>query len=519
MENQGFFNLNAPEACILLPMERWEQEVSHELTLPDYIPDNARPLLPSAELRLTGWGAEAGELFARGELRFSVVTADGEGVLRTVRADLPLEMRRELAGEGEFSASLPAMVDGILCRPVSPRKFALRCRVSIFPLVWQSRAVLPEVTGGSLAEMERDEMTAAGAILRQYAGEGIQVSEDIEVESGLPAVSEVISAGISPVLNDLRPGAGGIDFAGEGILRVLYRGEDGGIHVLIRRLPLSGNLAGPAEGGEFVGWASAYDLRVQPELNSYGERRVLEVDFTYDAAALSAANGEFPVVNDLYCVGAQTVVERGNLPLQVLKRGLNTNFSVNASKERAECGAEEAKSVVVAEVSLSVPVWSADEEKKRMIMEAEAAVTMLCADEGGAILPVSFSAPVRFELDGLAQLPMLTMIRPANVRGRLDSGAVYCDFEVMAAILQWESAEVSLVTAAAVSREGNASARLPIVLCYPRPGQRLWEIAKHYNTTVTAVAAANHLSVDEVAAEKVLLIPYRSPKKAFGYFL
>ena len=113
----------------------------------------------------------------------------------------------------------------------------------------------------------------------------------------------------------------------------------------------------------------------------------------------------------------------------------------------------------------------------------------------------------------IESLPALTLLHPANIRTRLDTGTITCDFEVMAGILQWESADVTVVRAASVDRSAKKPARLPIVLCYPRPGQRLWEIAKRYDTTVSAIAAVNHLSGDAVASEKVLLIPFFLERK------
>ena len=76
----------------------------------------------------------------------------------------------------------------------------------------------------------------------------------------------------------------------------------------------------------------------------------------------------------------------------------------------------------------------------------------------------------------------------------------------MAGMMQFASAHVERVVAASISREGASAPALPMVLYYPTPGQRIWDIAKRYRTTVPAIASANHLSGDVITSEKVLLI-------------
>ncbi len=490
--------------------DSWEQSLNGELLLPDYIPESARILYVCGELRMEPCEQNGAELTVRGACCCTVLTEDGEGKLCALKQSIPFESVRSCP-EG-VTPAVYGQLSECGCRMVSPRKAQLRCKASFTGEGWENRSLLPVLEGASGEQVEYDCVEDSAAFCRILTGREIPFSEDVELESAMGEAEEILCATLSLYVNDFHPSGGGLDFSGEALLRVLYADPEGKPFLLTRRLPLSGNLVGEAEiaGGECVGWGEAGEVRVSVQNNSYGERRVLEVDFTYDVTVLCCENRPIQLVRDLYCIGASCSIETGVLPLMRCRRGMNTNFSVNLSKSREELAAQDAQEILLSGVTLSAPVWSVDDAK--CVMECSADVKMVAKTADGACMPLSFTAPVRFSCDGADARALCTVLTPVNVRARLDSGGVYCDFEVMTGVMQMIDSPQSAVTAAEIHSGGESGPQTPIMLYYPQRGQRLWEIAKRYGTTVEAVAAANHITGDAVGSERVLLIPRRKAK-------
>ena len=51
---------------------------------------------------------------------------------------------------------------------------------------------------------------------------------------------------------------------------------------------------------------------------------------------------------------------------------------------------------------------------------------------------------------------------------------------------------------------GNSAA---LIIYYAKSGEKIWDIARRYNTTVDAVLSANHLEDQPLRADTMLLIP------------
>ena len=46
-----------------------------------------------------------------------------------------------------------------------------------------------------------------------------------------------------------------------------------------------------------------------------------------------------------------------------------------------------------------------------------------------------------------------------------------------------------------------------LIICYPKKGEKIWNIAKRYGSTCKAIADENGISGDEIEEDKMIMIP------------
>ncbi len=519
-------------------MPRFEGSVPTELSgdyiLPDTFPDVKRILRTTARPMLISRYASGKRLEYTGAVDYTVLfssdeSREGEPAPESLHAVHFAEefsgVLNEIAGLDGGEISIDPVMQSCTARLQNPRKLSIKASLTSAICVASPTALAPVIDGPMTLEEELslEKLTAVLPTLKQkrFLAGPYHISENLEPDGSQPAIDELVSCEASIHFNEARPSLDGglrIALKGEAVIDCLYmaQGEASDWRSFTRKLPISASVDGSEYAAFFDGakeeTLAAAVLGTVTEVsaavgeNSYGERRVVELDLAYEMDCRLLADTDTLFTMDVYATDREAVCDRRMLELTSLGKVVNANFSVSESFDGD--GLLPA-AVIGASAEAGLSCTSAD--RGRAILTGEAELSVLLRRDGG-FHPALFTLPLKCELNtgeiGNTSVCECTC-HVTDLRVRADSGRLLCDFEVALTAVFLKKHRMEAVETVHCDREASPACEPAggITLCYPSEGESLWSIAKRYKTTAAAIEAAN----PDAADSRVLFIPRRTP--------
>jgi len=527
---------NSNETNSLIPRtlaeRRVDGECSGDYILPDTVADIKRILRVTAKIIPGGWYADGSRLEYEGRVVYSalVITEENKPVCLTYEE--PFEDSVEIDGMSDGSAvSIRHEAGAVTWRMANQRKLGIRLKIQSYINVTEMQDTAPMLDGLSASELEYDRITLP-AVCMYSSTESGRLSEDVEIEGTLPQFGEIIDCRCEMTVSECKCSAGNVQCRGEAMVSVLYLSDAGEPVFTVKHIPFMQpvGLDKAAENSQALAYAVCDSLSYEVKPNGYGEARVLALDFDYSVTAECAAVSNVSLLRDVYSTERAVKIGSSEITLTRLERGYITNFSVNAFAPRSEVGASDAERAIDADVRVSITGFGRDRERMKLLLEgnAEITVTALRKTEDGTAeySGHTFNSPVKCELesgfvggDVFEELKFRCIPSVTMVRTRMDRDNIYCDFEVAVALFAFHRETMTVVGSAEAAEADNDTDDGALILCYPNSDETLWDIAKRYRTTCTAVAEANMLGENERSPRSqlkkkhsVLLIPSASKR-------
>ena len=497
------------------------RDISSEYTLPDYLPDITRLLRVSAKAEHAEKYLSADTVEYDGKIIYNIVYATGEGEIRCAVFDADY-MGSVSVGEGEFStATVETHAENVSCRLSSPRKLTLKCKlcaaVSLCPL----RPAEPTVAGKNAPDAEQKLQYLKKRIeftKEKFAEEkNTPVSEDIEIDPGMPQIERIVFVNLTPCALDVRASGGKISYNGALMAEILYESaedESGRNYAsLSREVPVSGTLetAEASEESFALCDIEATNISFRPQTNELGETKTVELDFDYSIYFRIFSKEACEVTTDMYSLLYENTNEKESFKYTTPDACRVFNFSFG---ESAECDEEGFENVIFssAEASLS----TAEKAGLKTAVQGTVNFYTILAGSGGAYIGKTISFPFKAETDMGRYSELFSYVSKVHTSGanvRAVNGKLYCDCEITVclAIFGEKDAEALSSTTIHTDRPIAAPSGFNIVLYYPTRGESLWSVAKKYNTTTERLAAANG-GAKEPLDGSVLIIPFEKTK-------
>jgi len=523
---------------VTLADRRVDGECSGDYILPDTVADIKRVLRVTPQIIPGSRYFDGSTLGFEGKAVYTAIIVTEENRLAKLTYEEEYSDSIEIDGISddrqahELIINIRPEAGALSWRIVNQRKLGIRLKLSTHVNVCEMRDVSPDLSALAPGEIQRDEVTLP-SVCMYSATESGRLCEDVEIEGTLPQFGEIIDCRCELSVSECKCGEGSVMCRGEAMVSVLYTGDNGEPVFTVRHIPFMQPVA--LDAADLSSQALAYVCCETPiyevKPNGYGEMRVLSLDLDYTVTAECAADKPVTLLRDVYSTERPAAASLTDVTLTRLERGYTTNFSVNASAARSDIGAADAERALDADVRVVIGDFRYDRERSRLILEGSADICVTCSHkcEDGVIEYSShnFSAPVRCELEaGFAGSDTLSgdslhfrcTSAVTMVRTRLDSSAVYCDFEVAMALFAVRRETVSTVSAAVICDGSSAGDALSVrdggsfILCYPASGETLWDIAKRYRTACNSIADMNGFSDAERS-------PQFQVKKKYGVLL
>ena len=516
-------------------------ELSADYILPDTYPDVKKILRVRARPISIGRFISGRRLEYSGAVDYIVVfcaEASESGEDSTPRPDTlhAVHFAAEYTGalDSEYDLdgceiTISPRIQSCNARLQNPRKLSIKASVANDVKLSHMIPCAPKIEGAPTLEdeMKLERLTTVRPTLLEkvFTADHEQLSENLEPDASQPAIDEIVTCDAELHFHEVKPQRSSDGFTvmlkGEALIDCIYKAqsEAGDYRSFARKLPLS-YVVGADDYSEFFKdakpetlCASAIgtltELNAAVGENSYGERRVLELDMSFDIDVRLCADVDVPLTLDVYSIDRDTECVTRRLELSSLGKLIPANFSVNESISREELNLPGDADWNVVDIQADAVIGSATPISGRAQLTGEASVSCIFSDRNGGFASADFRLPVRCELSvGEISEPIAFMCecKTSDLRARLDSNRLYCDFEVSLGAAFIKRARIDAVETVRIAKEPRPTSddASSLVLCYPSGGETLWQIAKRYSTTTGAIEALNPSLSDP---PHVILIP------------
>ena len=479
------------------------QEETLETIVPDACPDILRLIETRGELLLKGKTASDGRAALNGTARLTVLylPEGGTGPCH-LEVSIPFQMMIE-GSDVRTGCQITAAVRlaGADTRTMNPRKIVTRVELAAHVKAFAPCADAL-CTGISAAQgaveqlLETHQPCCIAAVLeKQFSFE-----EELVIPAGRPSAEQILASRAEPVCLEFRIIGNKLIFKGEVSVRLLCRAEDGELSAVDFSLPISQIMEVTGVGES----ASAH-----MELSLTGAEFVLGGDGRTVAASLSIlAQAEVweersvTVLTDAYSTCAALRTQCAPYEYQI-HQGDGTGRQ--AVREVIETGMQ-IRSVIDAYCVVGRMEQSREGDELRLNAQVTAAA--LCVTEDGEYCAVCRSFQVCCAVEARQGSECRFSCRCSEVIAVPAADGVEVRFAVEFPYDLLQTASVTVIRDAAAQEDEEENVSRPsLVLRVMGDGERLWDVAKRYGTTVDDIVRANELESGQPECGTLLLIP------------
>ena len=497
------------------------RELSDDFILPDYLPDVKKVVWVQAYPRLGNRFLGSGILEFEGAVAYKVLYIAEDNKVRCAAflSDFKNKIESEELGEDCVDVLNP-IAASVICRLQNPRKLNIRCKAGVEGAIWRRTSFLPELYGARSGEekgIETNECMIDALNVTNRRESGLVYSEDITVESSMPAIGEVICSSADIYVDECRCVGNELLLRGVCEMELLYsvsanEKED---YILLRRtLPYSQSLEADTlkEGCHCRVKVLPEGVTVNVREDEFGKRRMIELDINYslDIEAIHAKKMYY--CRDCYSTDRECQTTEEQKRIWHREEGVRMSFSVNENRTLKEIDAGELAEVKACHVMPYMELEDQRGKKDRPVYSGNAKVTVLGCKEDGTLCSAVFDLPIRLEADRALtkeNVKAFVECRASAVRCRCDAEKLYIDFEVIcsSSVMGFEDAQCVQVIRMMPDKAREQEKGAVATLYFPEDGESVFDIAKKYRVSRLSLLERNGLEREEDMVGRALLIP------------
>ncbi len=500
-------------------------ELSNDFILPDYLADIKSILYIKPTIHRSSFIISENKLEYDGELTYSVVFITEDDCIRSTVFEDEYNGIISVEGIKEDTASaivLPKITE-FSHKLSNPRKMNIKTTVELDVSVYNKRCITPHITGRHTLEdemmLEKLEEEIAYIKCCIIEDSDVAVSEDILLDSSYPNITELLVCTLDPYINDMRVLNNKLLYRGEIIAGCLYTNamEEGGerYYTITKKIPIEGELDidTDIQKDNYRYKITASRPKAEARNNEFEERRIIELDFTYDLQLLCCAEEKITGVADAYSIDCEYKNTFTEYELLKKKNQTAGNLSINEMLSAKEIGADHTEDIITSSAILRNVQAEYIEQKGKAVCTAEITFDLCIRQDGGTLKPISFTRPIKFDIDGAGYDQSMNFSIHAAVvflKCRNDENSYYADAEIGYTVSGEQIAAKSVLDTVELNKTEQSDPQggaYPITLYYPGKNEALWDIAKKYNTTSQSIRMANDLAEDSLSDIGVLVIP------------
>ncbi len=492
-----------------------EQGVEFDYVLPDYYPDIFKILKCTLTPGVVSYSISGTQLFIDGVVYIKVLyLSEQSNDINCIEQRFTYSKTVELVKAAEKPVvNIFQKTDYCNCRAVSGRRIDVRGAVSCKIRV--TGCVQSEILSGAQglgAEVRRDTVSYCGS--RLYASRQYVAREDIETGSG-GGIASILTTSCNAAVTDTKIIADKVVIKGEAKIKALYltRSGDGmATEVMEAVVPLSQivDVEGITDSHSCCARFDVMDCDLEIKQGDDGENRLLGCEITVDCKVNAYKELEISPLSDIYSTEYECNFTSVPVKLEHTPNYLTSQYSIKTALDYNDDSISE---VYDCKCDLSGYNLRSAEETGAMIVSGQINIWLIGKNAAGNPIFIEKTEPFEFNTDiendnGAYSADVSVVV--SNVSYSI-SGDHTVDIQVQLSAqgLIYKIKTINAVSEINIIEEApkDKGSDYALKLYYADKGEKVWDIAKKYNTSVSAVTAENELEDEQLTAPCMLLIP------------
>ncbi len=488
--------------------------IEGDVIVPDVQPDIKEVLLTEATAVITNYSYKDGKLSFSGMIAAKFLYLSDEELCqpKTMEAKFDFKDVYELACGEDVSLHVKASCEHIEFSLVNSRKLNVKFVVSAAVRGYSKRDMALYMPEGENADFKvKTREIAAYHTVADTTCE-LVISENFEIPAAKPEAAELIKMNVHALKGDCKIMSGKMIVKGTLVVQSLYLALEGGLELMEHELAFSEML-------EIDGLDEACLCNVSYEVkNVYsllkedanGELRLLSMDAVLLADVIASKTEEAQVIEDCYCVKGELAAKREALFYDEL---LADGISHLNMKEIVTLPESAPTADVIYSLTCKPKVTELSVENNALVIRGKLTAFVLYGSAGGENPAHSLVSEFDFShsvpaADADASAFCECGITDSNISFVLNAAKeieLRCVLEFYTRVIK--KREVSMICGGEVAENESNKMHQGPVIYFVRPGDSLWDVAKHYRTDKESILLLNRLENETLFAGQKLLIP------------
>ncbi len=503
------FNVDKQQLCVcrIIREAKSEQGVDSDLTLPDYCPDIKSMLCCSIEPGINSVNITGNRITADGNAVIRLLYVSSDDKLACYEQNYPLSKYVEMNSlTPECQVTADAKVSYVNCRAVSPRRVDVHGCVSVLFSVacCESKEFVSSVSGDGVHQklMPFQGCSAIGCVSKLF-----EMSEAIPVTDTDSTVKGVVHSSAVPLISEVKAVSNKLLIKGEMQIFVSLCCENSEIKKIEHIMPISRIIE--LDG---VDDACICDVRAETSLidirlkaDDDGKIRTLDAATVIKTDVCAYKPINCACVEDVYSVKKELDITTAPIESNRFAGVLDEAFLVNFQPD-----------FTGSEVGEIIDSWCesvtcvATGKKGGAELSGTLTLCLLYNDSQGNPAFARRQSDYRFikeipNADG--EINGNISVQPCGVSVNGKGVTVNAGVQLRARGCMFETENLMAVTNAEVFENTEKSgSHYAVTVYFGESGEKLWDIAKKYNTSEESIRRRNNVSGDVLEKETMLII-------------
>lgn len=486
-----------------------EIPVDEDFVLPDYYAEINKLLKCKVEGRITSKSISANSLVVDGHVCVNILYCDESGQIHNYEQIFPFSRSFDTAAE-----ITGAIVDTTLkteysnCRVVTERKISVHGALTLFVKAVEQKKydVIADVTDGGI-QVERKELPALNSV--GNAEKNLLIEEELVLSEGQPSVDIVLRYSASPTITEVKAVRNKVSVKGNLAVTVLYRNSKQ-CAVYKSVIPFSQliDIAGITEECITTAKAVLCYLEVSPRKGD-GEMRSMMLNAKLLISAGSFCDEKIPAIIDAYSTDYEVKMKKTNISVEKALGHISDNYMFKSAFEFGDNV-----------ISNIIDSWSETEIRSctaiggEITVNATVNICILANDNNGKIAFYEKKVDLVYknstEYADCQNVKCEACLEPISVSYTiLSDNSVEYRIEYRVNISLKEDSTFAVLTEILCDPKSVKKKRddCSLVIYYAECGEKVWDIAKSYNSNVEEIREINSITSDVIDSNKRILIP------------
>lgn len=496
-------SINGCEICIVSSAE---QTVDCDITLPEYMPDVVRVLRCCLAPTVSSQQISGDRIMTECDCEALVIYICEQGKVHCFEQTEHFGKQLEFDGEYQDSVAVESKTEFVNYRVSSSRKIEIHGAVSLsaFGLRKQQKEIVSCAEGDGITVRAKK---VKACVLASSAGKTFPVSETCEINCS-EKISSVLSVNHCIRTDEVKAIHGKAFIRGEMTVRTVCLTENCEILSFENSVPINQIVDVPEITEENIIETNikAISVCVNPRGEMIGERGLIEIEATLYISLRAFDIREISVVRDAYSTKYETETEMRTVSVNTSCEKIYDTFLCRESIDISSVGIQKVLSFECSNI-----IWNTSSNDGAVTVTGNITADCIFEDTNSEIYYVTRQIPFETKLstayENISLNSIFAVVSAFNYAlgtgGTLDvrieiilNGLVFCGIEEKA------------ITEITIDKSKCKSVKTASLTVYfADENESVWDIARHYNTTVEAILRENRMQNEEITHCCKLLIP------------